>query len=198
MKIIGLTYNYSTEKVVSFPGIYLMADSSLLKDNKPLFLPSFSKSFSARSAFIIRISRLGKNISKKFAHRYYDAVTIGLSVFADDLNHSLNDNHIPLAIASSFDHSAILGSFIPVEEIKEPLTDLSLSIIKNDEIVSNLFTNSMNFDFDSIIEYISQYYTLKIGDIIYTGFNDISFPIAINDNIVGMLNGDTILNFKIK
>ena len=199
MKVIGLTCNYlPAEKVNHFPGIFLMSDSSLLKDGKPFFVPSFSNEIAIRPAAVIRIHRLGKNIAKKFANRYYDAVTIGFSLTAEDLKRELAKKRLPADLAYSFDGSAILGDFVPVEEVGSKPDGIKISIECENEVVDSFSTKDLNFDFDSIIEYISKFYTLKIGDIIYTGCSGKSFPVSINKHYRCMLNGNPVLEFKTK
>lgn len=199
MKVIGLTCNYlPAEEVNHFPGIFLMSDSSLLKDGKPFFVPSFSNEITLRPAAVIRIHRLGKNIAKKFANRYYDAVTVGFSLTAEDLKRELTGKGLPADLATSFDGSAILGDFVPVEEAGSEPDAMKISVECENEVIDSFSTENLNFDFDSIIEYISKYYTLKIGDIIYTGFSGKSFPVSIDKHYRCTLNGKPVLEFKTK
>ncbi|MDD2960511.1 MAG: fumarylacetoacetate hydrolase family protein [Muribaculaceae bacterium] len=195
MKVIGLTNN---GKIESVPQVFLMADSTLLKDGKPFFYPDFTSSISYRSAFVIRICRLGKNISRKFAPRYYDAVTVGLTLKADDIEQDLKAKNQPTDLATSFDGAAILGNFINIEELHSGIENMKYSISQNSEIVNSFSYDSLALRFDEIIERISKYYTLKIGDIIYTGYNDFSGIISIDDKLEGSLDGTEILNLKIR
>lgn len=194
MKVIRLTYNYNSNDIKEFPDVYLMADSSLLKDNKPLFLPDFSERFEARAAVAIRICRLGKNISRKFAPRYYDSLTLGLNVTAIDLE----KGGALSSLATSFDSSATLGAFMPINEFKLNDKNISYKIIADGQIVASDKLSQLVYDFDSIVEYLSRYYTLKIGDIIYTGYNNDSFDLKIGQHIEGVLGDDKLLDFKVK
>lgn len=195
MKVLGLTYNYKENCQEGFPGIFLMADSSILKDGKPFFIPDFSSDFEATTALAYRVCRLGKNISKKFAHRYYDAVTLGLNLTAQDIKEKLLAAGQPTDFATSFDGAAIMGDFMPIEQYNG---EINYSLQVNDQEICTNTSANMIYDIDSIIEYISRFYTLKIGDIIFTGSGSKSFKIDFNQEFKGYLNGNKILNFKTK
>ncbi len=194
MKVIGIKGNYNASEKAQ---VYLMADSSLLKDGKPLFLPDFAKEFIAYPALVVKINRLGKNIAKRFASRYYDAVTVGLCVEAHDFS-----NNAKIAgtasIVNAFDGAAILGDFIPIENYD--LTSnhiINISSTSGDNIELN--TADMILDIDSLVEELSKYYTFKIGDILFTGYKpELGIKLSINDNIIGKLDNNELLHFKIK
>ena len=187
MKIIGINNNYGTTEKT--PALFLMADSSLLKDGKPFFLPSFDNDFRMYPSIVIKICRLGKNIAKRFASRYYDAYTFGINVRAEQL---------PWASAVAFDSSAIMGDFKDFTS-QEELFDKSFDIRQNEEIVATWSFNHLSNDIDALIESISNRFTLKIGDLIYIGFPADGFKCNINDTItVSDREGNTLLNFKIK
>ena len=194
MKVIGIKGNYNaTEKAQ----VYLMADSSLLKDGKPLFLPDFAQEFIAYPALVVRINRLGKNIAKRFASRYYDALTVGLCVEAKQI-----DGKAKIADSASlinaFDGAAILGDFAPIENFD--LTSghiISINSTNGDNVELN--TTEMTLDIDSLIEELSKYYTFKIGDILFTGYKpEHGIKLSINDTITGKLDDNELLHFKIK
>lgn len=196
MKVIGIKGNYKCENA-SLPQVFLMADSSLLKDGKPLFLPDFAEEFIAHPALVVRINRLGKNIAKRFASRYYDAVTVGLCVEAKGFNNSAKIAGCDSAI-NAFDGAAVLGDFIPVEEVSD-LGNSSITITHGNNEQISLNTANLLMDIDSLIEELSKYYTFKIGDILYTGYTeDNGFKLTINDVISGKLNDTVALNFKVK
>lgn len=196
MKVIGIKGNYKCENA-SQPQVYLMADSSLLKDGKPLFLPDFAEEFIAHPAFVVRINRLGKNIAKRFASRYYDAVTVGLCVEARGFKSTAKIAGCDSAV-NAFDSAAVLGDFISVEEIGDlNNTAFSVSFGNNEQILLN--TADLLMDIDSLIEELSKYYTFKIGDILYTGYSEnVGFKLAINDVIGGQINETEALHFKVK
>lgn len=194
MKVIGIKGNYNPKEQAE---IYLMADSSLLKDGKPLFLPDFAESFAAYPALVVRINRLGKNIAKRFAHRYYDAVTIGLCVEAKGFKATTFANNG--SIINAFDGAAVTGDFQPIESISLKDENTPFCIAVNGKTISEQSIGSLTMDVDSLIEELSKYFTFKIGDILFTGYNSESgFQLNINDSITGKLGENEILNFKVK
>ncbi|MBE6309900.1 MAG: hypothetical protein E7080_02450 [Bacteroidales bacterium] len=197
MKVIGIKDNYNINNNNSQPKVFLMADSSLLKDGKPLFLPDFAEKFIAHPALVVRINRLGKNIAKRFASRYYDAVTVGLCVEAQNFRDSNGIAGCDSAI-NAFDGAAILGNFIPVEDIND-LNNCSFSVNYGNGETIALNSANLTMSIDSLIEDISKYFTFKIGDILFTGYcADNSFSLSINDIINGTINGNEVLHFKVK
>lgn len=196
MKIIGINNNYETEEKT--PALFLMADSSLLKDGKPFFLPSFDNDFKMYPSIVIKICRLGKNISKRFASRYYDAYTFGINVRAEQMLSMLKSQQLPWDSAVAFDSSAIMGDFKDIDS-QEELFDKSFEVRQNEDIVAKWSFNQLSHDIDALIESISSRFTLKIGDLIYIGFPADGFKFNINDTItVSDSEGDSLLNFKIK
>lgn len=194
MKVIGIKGNYNTSEQAQ---VYLMADSSLLKDGKPLFLPDFAQKFIAHPALVVRINRLGKNIAKRFAPRYYDAVTVGLCVEAHGFSSQAKIDASASAI-NAFDSAAILGDFVLLENFD--LSQNNIITIKTTLGTDiELNTSEMLLNIDSLIEELSKYYTFKIGDILYTGFKPESgFKLSINDSITGKLGENELLHFKVK
>lgn len=196
MKIIGINNNYHTEE--KSPALFLMADSSLLKDGKPFFLPSFDNDFRMYPSVVIKICRLGKNIAKRFASRYYDAYTFGINVRAEEMLSTLKSQQLPWDSAVAFDSSAIMGDFKEIAS-QEELFDKSFDVRQNEEIVATWSFNHLSHDIDALIESISNRFTLKIGDLIYIGFPTDGFKCNINYTItVSDREGNTLLNFKIK
>lgn len=194
MKVIGIKGNYDNNKRAQ---VYLMADSSLLKDGKPLFLPDFAQKFIAHPAFAVRINRLGKNIAKRFASRYYDAITVGLCVEAENFSNNAKIVGTDSAI-NAFDNAAILGDFITAEEfdLSQPHT---ITICTDYGKYLELNSSEMVLSIDELIEELSKYYTFKIGDILFTGFKpEEGFELKINDNIIGKINDNNLLHFKVK
>lgn len=188
MKVIAVKNNYKTQADFE-PQVYLMADSSLAKSGKPLFLPAYAEAFKAHTHLVVRIGRLGKNIAKKFAHRYVDAVTVGLSVSAE--------GGAGGAMAQAFDGAAMIGDFIEIDKVAD-LHNIDIVTSIGGEPVVKFCTATMLHDVYELIEYLSKYFTLKIGDIIYTGYCDDAITLEIGQTITSKLNGEELLEIKIK
>ncbi len=189
MKVIGIKENYPNIAEQSNLNVFLMADSSLAKSGKPWFLPEYADSFQCNTHIVFRIGRLGKNIAKRFATRYIDAVTIGASVHAVGLPDG--------ALSQAFDGAAMIGDFIPIEEIDD-INNIAGSLSVSDANTTNLNSADMLCKIDELIEYLSKYFTLKIGDIIYAGYGDAPTTLNIGQTLSGTINGNEVLNIKIK
>jgi hypothetical protein len=199
VKIISIANNYEnhTDNTIT-PAAYIIPDSGILKDGKPFFIPGFAETFTFYPSLIVRINRLGKNISAKFAHRYYDAVTLGLTVHAEDIGRHFSDAGLPGAIANAFDGAAILGEFNGIEKFSD-INDLKLITSINGKTVSEFNTGQMVHNIDFLIEYLSKYFTLKIGDLIYTGSpHESKQTLSLNQLITASINDTEVLNFKTK
>ena len=204
MKIIASGWNYqehNKEMNQSFlpkePVIFLKPDSALLKDGKPFFIPDFSQNVQYEAEIVVRINRLGKNIAAKFAHRYYEEITIGIDMTARDLQQNLRENGNPWEISKGFDNSAVIGSFISVDKIKD-VQNLSFSLFKNRELVQQGNTKGMIFSINELIAYISRFFTLKIGDLIFTGTPSGVGKINPEDQLEGYIENERLLDFYIK
>jgi 2-keto-4-pentenoate hydratase/2-oxohepta-3-ene-1,7-dioic acid hydratase in catechol pathway len=203
MKIIciGLNYrNHASEmgwNLPEEPVVFLKPDSSLLKNNKPFFLPGFSDNIHYEVEVVIKISKLGKGIAAKFAHRYYDEVTVGIDITARDLQNRLTKSGMPWEISKCFDGAAPLGSFIPVAGI-EDMRDLDFRLEINNKVVQKSNTSDMIFGFNEIVEYVSKFFTLKTGDLIFTGTPSGVGQLKRNDNLVAYLGDRPLLDFLIK
>jgi len=204
MKIIASGWNYrehNKEMDQSFllrePVIFLKPDSSLLKDGKPFFIPDFSQDVQYEAEVVIRINRLGKNIAAKFAHRYYEEATIGIDFTARDLQQMLRKNGNPWEISKGFDNSAVIGNFISVDKF-ENIQNLSFSLFKNQEPVQQGNTKDMIFSINELIAYISRFFTLKIGDLIFTGTPAGVGKVNPEDHLEGYLENEKLLDFYIK
>lgn len=203
MKIICIGQNYKKhiEELGSAypenPVFFLKPDSAILINNKDFFLPDFSNNVQYEIELIVRINRLGKHIKKKFAHRYYNEVGLGLDITARDLQQKCKENGLPWEIAKAFDGSAVISSFLPLEDVGE-INNLDFKLLKNDAMVQIGNTCDMIFDVDTIIEYVSQFLTLKIGDIVYTGTPSGVGKLAIGDNLKAFLGEKELINMKIK
>ena len=205
MKIIAVGMNYvehchelhADEKLPEEPVIFLKPDSALLKDGKPFFIPDFSKQLDYETELVVRISRLGKNIAPRFAHRYYDAVTVGIDFTARDLQRKFRAEGKPWELCKGFDNSAVIGDFVPVNRFKDVQNlDFHLDIDGNKVQQGN--TCNMIFKIDEIIAYVSQFYTLKIGDLLYTGTPVGVGPVRIGQHLEGYLEGEKLLDFYVR
>lgn len=203
MKIICVGLNYRKHAaemgrpLPPEPMIFLKPDSALLKKNKPFFIPDFSKNLQFEAEVVLRISKLGKGIAAKYADRYYDALTVGIDFTARDLQHKFSQAGHPWELSKTFDGSAPLGTFIPAERFPNH-SDISFSLEINGEPRQEGNTSDLIFDFADIIEYVSTFYTLKTGDLIFTGTPSGVGPVKKGDNLVARLAGETVLDFFVR
>lgn len=179
------------------PTIFMKSDSSLLKDGKPFFIPDFSSEIHYETELVVRIDRLGKNIAERFAHRYYSEVTVGIDFTARDLQRRLREQGLPWEISKAFDNSAVIGTFIPLEEAGN-VNQLSFHLDMNGKTVQQGNTADMLFSVDQIIAYVSRFFTLKIGDLIYTGTPVGVGPVSIGDHLEGYLGERKLLDFHVR
>lgn len=197
------------------PVIFLKADSSLLKDHKPFFIPDFMGQIDYETELVVRISRLGKGITERFAHRYYDAVTVGIDFTARDLQKKCREQGLPWDICKGFDGAACIGEWVELPPTLSPkgkhLANESESAVNNLDINNIRFhldingttvqsgcTSDMLYRVDEIIAYISKFYTLKTGDIIFTGTPLGVGPVHIDDHLEGYLEDCKVLEFNCK
>ncbi len=174
MKIICIGRNYTehakelNNPVPEKPVWFLKPDSALLLKNHPLYIPDFTNDLHYETEIVFRINKVGKHIAEKFANTYYDAVAIGFDFTARDLQNEAKAKGLPWEPAKAFDHSAALSEFLPVEEFPD-INAIDFKMLKNNEIAQQGNTSQMLFSIDRFIAYVSQFLTLKIGDLIYTG-----------------------------
>jgi 2-keto-4-pentenoate hydratase/2-oxohepta-3-ene-1,7-dioic acid hydratase in catechol pathway len=203
MKIICIGLNYRKHaiemgwKLPVVPVVFLKPDSSILKNNKPFFLPGFSENIHFEVEVVIKISKLGKGISAKYAPRYYDEVTVGIDITARDLQSRQASAGMPWEISKSFDGSAPIGTFIPVTSIKD-MRNIPFRLDINEKVVQESNTSDMIFGFNEIVEYVSNFFTLKTGDLIFTGSPSGVGQLKRNDNLVAYLDEKLLLDFHIK
>ena len=205
MKIICVGMNYAdhNEEMKHIlanedPAIFMKPDSSLLKDGKPFFLPDFSSEIHYETEIVVKINRLGKNIAEKFAHRYYDEVTVGIDFTARDLQNKLRKSGMPWEISKAFDNAAALGQFVSLSDLKENIDQLPFRLDINGKTVQQGNTSRMIFQVNRIIAYASRFFTLKIGDLIYTGTPAGVGEVHINDHLEGYIEEKKLLEFYIK
>lgn len=205
MKIfaIGMNYLAHNEELhgdtfrPAEPVIFLKADSSLLKDHKPFFIPDFMGRVDYETEVVVRICRLGKGIPERFAHRYYDAVTVGIDFTARDVQQKARENGLPWDICKGFDGSAVIGEWVEKDSLP-PLDALHFHLDINGMTVQKGFTADMIFKVDQIVSYISRFFTLKTGDILFTGTPVGVGPVSVDDHLEGYLEGRKLLEFNCK
>ena len=166
------------------PVIFTKADSSLLKDRKPFFIPDELGTIEYEAEIVVRVCRLGKSISERFASRYYDAVTVGIDFTARDLLRKLSQQGLPWDMSKSFDGAAALGEWVSKDKFLD-IQRLRFHLDVNGETKQEGCTNDMIYKVDEIISYISRFFTLKTGDLIYTGCPTSGFPVHSNDRLEG-------------
>lgn len=204
MKIIAVGMNYAAHNKelhhtleLSEPTVFMKPDSSLLKDGKPFFIPDFSSEIHYETEIVVKIDRLGKNIAERFAHRYYNEITVGIDFTARDLQSKLRTNGLPWEISKAFDNSAAIGDFIPVSRV-EDVDAIPFHLDINGNKVQEGNTRDMLFSIDKIIAYVSRFFTLKIGDLIYTGTPVGVGPVKIGDQLQGYIGNEKLLDFFVR
>lgn len=203
MKIFAVGWNYFAHNkelnpvnTPEHPVIFSKPETALLHDNKPFYYPEFSQNIHYETEIVVRISKMGKNISEKFAHRYYDAVALGIDFTARDLQNELKAKGAPWDICKGFDNSAPISEFLPKEELD--LDHLNFSLQINGEEKQKGNTENMIFSIDKIIAYVSQFFTLKTGDLIFTGTPEGVGPVHIGDRLEGFIEEKKMFDFSIK
>ena len=205
MKIIAIGMNYSLhchelhagEALPQEPVIFMKPDSALLKDSKPFFIPDFCEQVDYETEMVVRICRLGKNISERFAYRYYDAVTVGIDFTARDLQRKFRAEGKPWELCKGFDSSAAIGDWVPVEKLGD-IQKVNFHLDIDGKTVQQGNTADMLFSVDQIIAYVSRFMTLKMGDLIYTGTPVGVGPVSIGQHLQGYLEGERVLDFYIR
>ena len=179
------------------PVIFTKADSSLLKDRKPFFIPDELGTIEYEAEIVVRVCRLGKSISERFASRYYDAVTVGIDFTAPDLLRKLSQQGLPWDMSKSFDGAAALGEWVSKDKFLD-IQRLRFHLDVNGETKQEGCTSDMIYKVDEIISYISRFFTLKTGDLIYTGCPTSGFPVHINDRLEGYIEERKVLDLHCK
>lgn len=205
MKIFAIGMNYALHnkelhgtlsKTVS-PVIFTKPDTALLKDGKPFFIPDHLGRVDHEAEMVVRICRLGKSISERFAHRYYDAVTVGIDFTARDLQSQLKAKGRPWDLSKGFDGSAAIGEWVDIQKFRD-IQAIRFHLDINGKTVQEGCTCDMMYRVDEIISYISQFFTLKTGDILFTGTPAGVGPVHINDHLEGYLEDRKVLEFNCK
>ena len=179
------------------PVIFMKPDTALLKEGEPFYHPSFSTDIHHEIELVIRINRVGKKIQQEFAYKYYNEIGLGIDFTARDIQTIQKQKGLPWEIAKGFDGSAPIGKFLTLENIKE-VKNINFSLQKNSEIVQQGHSNLMIYSFDYIIHYLSQYFTLRVGDLIYTGTPAGVSKVSIGDVLEGFIEGEKMLHCEVK
>jgi 2-keto-4-pentenoate hydratase/2-oxohepta-3-ene-1,7-dioic acid hydratase in catechol pathway len=184
--------------LLSEPTIFMKPDASLLKDGKPFFIPDFSSDMQYEAEIVVKINRLGKCISRKFAFQYYDEITVGIDMTARDLQWKLRKDGLPWEISKSFDNSAVVGRFFSIEKEGWNIDAIPFRLDIDGKTVQQGNTADMIFKVDEIIEYVSRFISLKKGDLIFTGTPAGVGRVEINNRLQGYINEKKLLDFQIK
>lgn len=207
MKIICVAQNYLQHTVemgwkdVSInddPVFFIKPDSALLLNNKPFFIPDFSNNIHYELEVVVKINRLGKNIAERFSHRYYDEITVGIDFTARDIQAELKKRGLPWGVSKGFDNSAVVGEFVSKEQFNKPIDDLHFDLRMNDKVVQQASTSEMIHSIDKIIASASRFFTLKIGDIIFTGTPAGVGKVEIDDHLEGYLEEKKLFDFYVR
>jgi len=203
MKIICIGRNYAkhieelaNEKPEN-PVIFLKPDSSVLIKNQPFFIPPFSSDIHYEVEVLVKINKVGKFIDEKFAHKYYDEIGLGIDFTARDIQDNCKKKGLPWEKAKGFDGSAVISNFIPKEKLGD-LNNLKFSLHKNNELVQDGNTNAMLWKMDELIAYVSQFFTLKKGDVLFTGTPAGVGKVNENDILLGKIQDQEMFSIKIK
>lgn len=180
------------------PVVFMKPDTALLKNNKPFYVPDFSEEIHYETEVVVKINRLGKNIAQRFAHRYYNEITVGIDFTARDLQRKLMKEGKPWEISKAFDNSAAIGEFIPLEETGYSIDNIPFRLHMNGDCVQKGNTEEMIYKVDEIISYVSRFFSLKIGDLIFTGTPSGVGKVQPNDQLSAYIGEKEVLHFQIK
>ncbi|WP_103070746.1 fumarylacetoacetate hydrolase family protein [Aquimarina sediminis] len=203
MKLICIGRNY-TDHIEELenerpedPVVFMKPDTSILLKKQPFFIPDFSDDIHHEVEVLVKISKVGKHIDKKFAHKYYDQLSLGIDFTARDLQTKLKEKGLPWEKAKAFDGAAVVGKWVSKKEY-ENINDIDFCLEKNEDVVQKGNTSFMLWKIDELIEYVSKYFTLKIGDIIFTGTPAGVGVVKPNDILTGYINNQQFFSIKVK
>ena len=203
MKLICIGRNYTkhieeleNEKPID-PVVFLKPDTAILLKKQPFFIPDFSNDVHHEVEILVKINKVGKHIDRKFAHKYYDEIGLGIDFTARDLQSQLKSKGLPWEKAKAFDGAAVIGKWLPKTNFKN-VDNISFTLHKNDTIVQDGNTNLMLWKIDELIEYVSKYFTLKIGDIIFTGTPAGVGKVVANDKLKGFIENEEMFSITVK
>ena len=203
MKIICIGRNYidhikelSNQKPMN-PVVFLKPDSSVIAKNQNFIIPSFSNEIHHEVELVIKINKVGKHIDKSFSHKYYDEIGLGIDFTARDIQNNLKEKGHPWEKSKAFDNSCMVGKFLKKEKL-EDISKIEFSLIKNNELVQSGRSNDMLWKIDELISYVSQYFTLKIGDLIFTGTPSGVSKVESGDILEGYILSNKMFTLKVK
>ena len=203
MKLICIGRNY-TEHIAELqnekptdPVVFLKPDTSILLKKQPFFIPDFSNDVHHEVEILVKINKIGKHIDKKFAHKYYDEVGLGIDFTARDVQSALKAKGLPWEKAKAFDGAAVIGNWLPKTNFAD-VNNINFTLKRNNEVVQKGNTAFMLWKIDEIIEYVSKYFTLKIGDIIFTGTPAGVGKVSANDVLQGFIEETEMFSIKVK
>jgi 2-keto-4-pentenoate hydratase/2-oxohepta-3-ene-1,7-dioic acid hydratase in catechol pathway len=202
MKIICIGRNFVDHihelqnEIPTDPVVFIKPDSALLRNNNPFFIPDFSKEIHHEVELVVKIKKIGKSIPLQFSRDYYDEIGLGIDFTARDVQSELKAKGLPWEKAKGFDHSAVISNFMSIEGLD--LSNLNFSLQKNGQIVQSGNTQQMIHNIDAIISHVSQFFTLKIGDYIYTGTPAGVGAVAPNDLLEGFIESNSMFRFYVK
>lgn len=202
MKILAVGRNYLEHihelgnAVPEEPIIFTKPETAILKNNEPFYYPDFSSDIHYECEVVLKISKMGKNIEEKFAHKYYDEIALGIDFTARDIQNKLKQKGLPWDLAKGFNGSASISDFLPKE--KFDLKNLNFTLEKNGETVQKGNTSLMIYSFDYLVAFVSRFFTLKTGDLIFTGTPSGVGSVIIGDKLTAKLENELMLDFDIK
>ena len=203
MKIICIGQNYLehikelNSAIPEEPAFFMKPDTALLLDNKPFYIPDFSKDIHHEVEIVLKINRVGKNIAEQFANKYYEEITVGIDFTARDIQKVQKTKGLPWEKAKAFDGSAPMGKFVSKSKF-DKMINIGFHLDINGKTVQKGNTSDLLFSFDKVISFISQFITLKIGDLIYTGTPVGVGAVKIGDRLEAYLEGEKLLAFEVK
>ena len=203
MKIICIGRNYlkhareMDSPVPTEPIFFLKPESAIIKKNKPFFLPDFSEEIHHEVELVLQICKLGKNIGTEFANRYYDKIGIGIDFTARDIQRKCKENGLPWEKAKAFDGAAPLGKFVKKEDLGD-VGNIDFKLEINENTVQHGNSKDLIFPFDELIAYVSRFFTLKTGDLIFTGTPEGVGTVKRNDELKAYINNEPLLDFMVK
>jgi 2-keto-4-pentenoate hydratase/2-oxohepta-3-ene-1,7-dioic acid hydratase in catechol pathway len=203
MKIICVGRNYCEHAkemnapVPENPVVFLKPDTSLIRNNQPFFYPNFSKEIHYELEIVLKLNRLGRNIAERFAPRYFSEIALGVDFTARDIQQQCKEQGLPWEISKAFDGSAPISKFVSIDSLND-IGTIDFWLEKNGVEVLRGNSSQMIFNYSRIIAYVSQFFTLKIGDLIFTGTPAGVGPVAIGDRLKGYMNGNLMLDFFVR
>ncbi len=203
MKIICIGRNYAdhakelNDEVPEEPVVFMKPDSAILRKNNPFYIPSFAKEFHHEVELVVRINRIGKNIAPKFANRYFDEIGLGVDFTARDLQNELKAKGLPWEKCKAFDGSAVISDFVKKDSLGD-VNNLDFHLNVNGEIRQKGNTSQMIFSIDDIVAYVSKFFTLKIGDLIYSGTPAGVAKVNMEERLEGYIGERKMFDFMVK